>query len=69
MNTDDDKTTSASLLQNCLLNEVFTCMQCGKDLTVEQGTWPMNDYEGEPIIETDYNDRVRAEFCCYDCAG
>jgi hypothetical protein len=47
--------------------ELFTCMYCQKQFRAIDGTWPQNDFEGNPIIETDNNNRSREEFVCYDC--
>lgn len=43
-------------------------MYCQKKFDVTQGTWPQNDFEGNPIFDADLNNRSREEFVCYDCA-
>lgn len=48
--------------------EIFTCMYCQKQFDVTQGTWPQNDFDGNPVLNADLNDRSRNEFVCYDCA-
>ena len=50
-------------------NEKFTCMDCKGIFSITEGTFPQNDFDGTPIIETDFNNRIRSEFVCYDCCG
>lgn len=43
-------------------------MYCQKKFDVTQGTWPQNDFDGNPVFNADLNDRSSFEFVCYDCA-
>ncbi|HWY34006.1 MAG TPA: hypothetical protein VNX68_05125 [Nitrosopumilaceae archaeon] len=47
--------------------EIFICMYCQKKFSVLEGTWPQDDADGEPMINSDLNDRSREEFACYGC--
>lgn len=48
--------------------ETFTCMCCGEKFKAIDGTWPQNYMNGEPMIDSEHNDRSGREFVCYDCA-
>lgn len=53
--------------EDLLANDVFVCMYCKMEFDVTQGTWPQNNYEHEPMMNADLNDRTREEFVCYEC--
>lgn len=53
---------------NGLDSEEYTCMYCQKQFNSTQGTWPQNDFDGNPVFNADLNNRSRDEFVCYDCA-
>jgi len=53
----------------------FECNDCHGKFTQDQGTWPRNDLEGNPLYVTYVNsweDKYLSDdvpFVCYDCAG
>ena len=50
-----------------LSKEIFICMYCGGKYHIEEGTFPQQDYDGNDMMDADFNNRSANEFVCYDC--
>lgn len=51
--------------------EKFTCCECKKEFSEEDGTWPVSDMRGNAVYQISalHNEFYlnKGEFTCYDC--